>query len=394
MKKIGVLFTGGGVNFAKLGVEGGWRKVGHNTGNLLFHYAMWNMIPDTETKYLIDMEQWRSFVGKIDLLILPASNQLNPDWDLAWWADMIEKFDVPIVVAGLGAQAWLGDDHKLKLQPGTQRFVELLQHYAKLIGVRGEFTRRVLEYYNVKNTVITGCPSNFINTNITGKLINDKIVNLKEKLQTKANASVGYIFGTMQKPTIKVEQRLYSMFRKYYGISSRLKFLAKAPKWPLGVAPKIVYQTNLSTYKYIFKDRLDKKDLDYLRWEARSLGVSAEVHKDIINSFGVIYSDARTWIDQMMSLDMTVGLRFHGNVTAIQAGTPGIGVVFDARLKELTETQGYPYVLAQDVLKTKTYSDLLDFVQFDPNMFDKKRTELYNNLLRVFKEGGLKVQEE
>ncbi|MBK6669478.1 MAG: polysaccharide pyruvyl transferase family protein [Actinobacteria bacterium] len=69
--------------------------------------------------------------------------------------------DRPVVVVGLGAQAASsGDD--VSLTPGTVAYLRALSERTEVLGVRGEFSAATLARIGVSNTLVMGCPSNFI----------------------------------------------------------------------------------------------------------------------------------------------------------------------------------------------------------------------------------------
>ena len=80
------------------------RETGQNTGNLAFWRAGAAMIQD---ELVLLPWDWNGKEGRddLDMLMIPAANHLNPEWDLGHLATAIENFAKPVMVFGLGAQA-------------------------------------------------------------------------------------------------------------------------------------------------------------------------------------------------------------------------------------------------------------------------------------------------
>jgi hypothetical protein len=99
-------------------------------------------------------------------VLLFLQDQIREDNDFDKWNelnDLIEQIHIPIVVFGLGANSFAGDDPDLhsRLAPGLIRFLRLLSDHTTELSIRGEFTADVLTKLGITNFRITGCPSYF-----------------------------------------------------------------------------------------------------------------------------------------------------------------------------------------------------------------------------------------
>ena len=106
MKGIGILGTDGHIpHVAFMDTAEAMRRVGNNTGNLLFQYAVYNLID--EPKYLIgqdipwDMTQIRE---KCRVIVIPAANFIRENFDLTAMVEFLEKIKV-LTLAPLIAEA-------------------------------------------------------------------------------------------------------------------------------------------------------------------------------------------------------------------------------------------------------------------------------------------------
>jgi polysaccharide pyruvyl transferase WcaK-like protein len=363
---VGIFGTPGSVLLAELGSEAAMHKVGMNTGNLLFQYACTKFIvnPVVHVEFGLDLAIAKEL---IDVLMIPAANQLNPQWDLKWWAKLVEDLDKPVVIVGLGTQAKIDEVESVELRPGTVRFLHAVRERAKVIGVRGTATLAVMERYGVDNAVITGCPSNFINPRITGAGIQSKLdlVNSKDAL------SVNYLVGTLEDYALECERKLFSLVYQHQG--------------------RFVYQTNHRLLTYILDGHEDEELRQYLDWEAKRIApeLDPSVYRENIRRRGRYFFSAPGWIDDVSRDDLSVGMRIHGAVAAVQGGSVGICVAFDSRTLELAQTMGYPYVSAKKIQHYESLVELANHTIFDPEDFDRKRLNLRANTKLCIEQHGV-----
>lgn len=364
--RLGVIGTSGGVSFSAKGFDRALSEIGHNTGNAMFQYALWDAVKNP--KSIIAIGDDPVYVrDNCDALLIPAANQINPAWDLSAWADFIENVNLPCIVIGLGAQSDDDGDYRLNLKPGTLRYIRAISERSlSKLGVRGPFTQKVLQYLGVENVEITGCPTQLINNNLSGKSIADKIHNF----DSIENPNIGYTFGTLEEMARRVESRLSNIIK--------------------GHRHAIIHQTGKHFLKHILGEPLNSEEKNFFSWAAGVLfdGMSGEEYMDYTKEFGVFYSDARSWIDSMRQFDIVIGMRIHGTIAAIQSGGLGVCVAFDSRTKELAETMGYPYILDSDVMQCDSLADMMQFIVFDSDRFDHLRVVLPGRIKSILSESG------
>jgi len=365
----GFLGTSGGVCFSREGYQGAFARAGLNLGNLMFQSALWDMI--RTPKLLLDFgHDPKAVRNDLSCFVIPSANQVYSGWDLSVWAQFVEELDLPVTVVGLGAQARLGESSRLQLQPGTVRYLEAIAERSWKIGVRGVYTQEVLDSLGITNTIVVGCPSNFINPRLSGAPIAAAL----EKLRALDSPQVVYNLGTLGPEFLDAEKILWKISEAHRA--------------------RIVYQEHRAI-KYLFdRDRQDPALTAQLNAEVRALQRRSSVEEclDLIDERGEFYSDAHSWIDHMRRFDMTFGMRIHGAVAAIQAGIVGICVAFDSRTWELATTMGYPYLLATDLTEGDGLHALLSKVRFDPDDFDTKRALLKDNLEQLLSHSPLEFK--
>ena len=134
-------------------------SVGFNTGNQLFTQAVLRHLRFERSGFgfYFDPEYVQAH---FDAIVVPAANWINAGEDFGEQADLLAQTNLPIYVLWLGAQSHATDAIPV-LKPGTLRLLQLFSKRTETIGVRGDYTQRVLNHYGIKNVRVIGCPSTF-----------------------------------------------------------------------------------------------------------------------------------------------------------------------------------------------------------------------------------------
>jgi polysaccharide pyruvyl transferase WcaK-like protein len=93
----------------------------------------------------------------------------------------------------------------------------------------------------------------------------------------------------------------------------------------------------------------------------------------------------------MKNYDFVFGSRFHGNIIALQAGTPACLICHDTRTSEMAEFLGLPFVRIKDIQKID-----VDFLydQVNPNAIQARYRQLYPEYKRFLRVNGLETNME
>lgn len=365
VKTVAIMGTDGGVSFSASGFDNALAEVGLNTGNLLFQFAVWRQVlnPKVVVAPGSPPEQVREMA---DLLVIPAANQVNPAWDIGSWADFVEACDLPVLCIGLGAQSQIDGDPRLELQPGTERFVRAVSERTTAIGVRGTFTQQVLAHLGVTNTIVTGCPSQTINSAVTGA----KVRTALDAFAAVNRPNIGYVLGTFEEPTRKVEAHLARLIRSY--------------------DHDLILQTDRRFLRLAFEGASAAETPDFLKWFGHVMrpDLSKLGFIEYVAEHGRFYSDARGWIDRMRRHDLVIGMRIHGAVAAIQAERAGICVAFDSRTLELADTMGMPVIRADEIQQDMSLRDIVEQTTFEAARFDQVRSVNTQTIRTLMSEAG------
>ena len=366
---IGILGTNGSISRALPPHGRSMERAGWNTGNLIYQFAANNYITAPKVTFTsTSSSELEKIRNSIDILHIPAANQLNPSIDLLSWAQLIEYINKPLFIAGLGIQCELSDE-EVTLTQGTVAFINALKRYAPKIGVRGASTAALLKRYGVDSAVITGCPSNFLNPSVNG-------VSLAARLASAAsspNLRVDYFPGTIA---------------HHPDVESKLRTLVAAHDY------RYILQTNELLFKYVDGVRNDPDITRYLHWERLKLSphISQHDYEEIYAQRTNYYFSAPGWLDSMLRRDVGIGMRMHGVVASIQGGAAGACVVADGRIQELVSTMGYPKLSLDDARSANSLNDLLGAVSFNPTEFDEKRRCLAEAYRGIAKESEVPVE--
>lgn len=373
MKKIGIVGTHGRVDGCSfMSTDTLLNKVGQNTGNLLFQYAVTNIID--EDKIIIGTDiPWdiKAVREECRVIVIPSANFIRENFDFSGFVNFLDKTGLPLVFLGLGAQAKDYDQKHFDFHPSILKLIDLVKERSIIAGLRGEFTQKLLEKFGVNNTEIIGCPTNFIN----------KDPNFLTKLKNKWEKPVFSFIATGDEPWPKdsfkrdAERQMIDWVNKGYGL-----FLQQS------VEPFIKYARQNNPYQNADVPPHHESSL------RKSLApeMTDEQFRGFIATKLRLYYSIDQWMEDSARMDFSIGLRLHGNMAAWQAGTPAIWVYHDSRTRELAETMALPHMSHIEFLKMSSIEDMKNKVKFNFDSYGKRRDNLRNSLIKILKVNDIK----
>lgn len=334
-------------------------QVGGNTGNLAFCYALWRNLDGLPIKSWLE-ERSALFTPEATG-VMTLANQLGPHADLGYFDKLIKRHQSKLVGVGLGAQA--GTSHSVEIPAGTIAWLKTIQDRAPTsapnLGVRGEFTLKVLQEKNLaSNAVVVGCPSLFISPN----------KRLGAEIQSRWTGDPQKIAVTAGHPRwthlAKIEKSLVALLT---GIQD---YIVQSPK-------------SMIAFGHGKTSQISTEDLMLIRDY-----IDPELPMDCVPAWAqdhaVSFFSALAWMEHIRHFDFVVGSRIHGVMLAMQMGVPAMCITHDSRTLELCQTMMVPYVEAKDILRGFTKKMLLDQYQFDGPRFDRHRqwrANIYHDFL-------------
>ncbi|MFT6910151.1 MAG: hypothetical protein ACJAS1_006879 [Oleiphilaceae bacterium] len=373
MKKVGIVGTYGRVDGCSfLSTNELLNKVGQNTGNLLFQYAVANSI--SEDKVLIGQDiPWDVKLVKetCRVIVIPSANFVRENFDFSGFVDFLDKTELPLVFLGLGAQAKDYEQTEFDFHPSIIKLLQLVKERCKIAGLRGEFTQRLLAKFDVTNTEIIGCPTNFIN----------KDPDFIAKLENKWNKPVFSFIATGDEPWPKdplkrdAERQMIDWVNRGYGL-----FLQQS------VEPFIKYARQNNPYQ---NAEVPDHHESSLR-KTLAPNMTDEEFRGFIATKLRLYYSIDQWMEDSARMDFSIGLRLHGNMAAWQAGTPAIWVYHDSRTRELAETMALPHMSHVEFLQTSSIEEMKRSTNFSFDDYFEKRQTLRNSLIKILEVNDIK----
>jgi hypothetical protein len=327
--------------------------VGGNTGNLAFVLGANVSIANHKNRIFWGTTPQRAR-ELADHIVICCANQIGKHADLSVWAEKLLAFDMPVTLLGLGAQTTNYED-KVEVPDGTKRFLEAVTKLnsnknGSNIGVRGEFTKNVLQDLGFDSQV-TGCPSLFISSDASlGQTIaSAEIAGTESKIAVAAG-------NPYHQETRKLEQNLVDLVEKTHGA-----YIVQHPDIMISLATGRLSETDIQKIPAILDAYGNKFSVDgLLKWFRRH---------------GFAFYDAVAWIDFLRHYDFVIGPRYHGVALGVQAGRPSVVVHMDNRTRELATTTGIKSISAED-FKNYSLEDVLQVVKWskeEGEAFDANR---------------------
>jgi hypothetical protein len=373
MKKVGVVGTRGRIDGCSfLSTNELLNKVGQNTGNLLFQYAVCNSIDEDIVVIGTDIP-WdlKTVQETCRIIVVPCANFIRENFDFTGFVDFLDKTDLPLVFLGLGAQAKDYNQTEFNFHPSIHKLMKLVQEKCITAGLRGAFTQNLLKTFGVTNTEIIGCPTNFIN----------KDPDFVNKLETKWDKEIFSFVATGDEPWPKdltkrdAERKMIDWVDKGNAV-----YLQQS------VAPFIKYARQNNPYQV---EEVPEHHEDSLR-KAIAPQMSINEFRGFVATKMRLYYAVDQWMEDSARFDFSIGLRLHGNMAAWQSGTPAIWIYHDSRTRELAETMALPRISHTDFLECQSIEELKSKVGFNAKEYKEKREILKSRYMKILNEAGVK----
>lgn len=349
---------------------------GANTGNYAFRHALKSLVHDIEDFKTISNSEINSELvnGQPESVLMSCANWLSESGQYEnsnrVRAKLFDKFKCPVVSLGLGAQA-PSDSVSISLGPNTKRMAHILADKCQSLSVRDEYTAEVLANLGIKNTVITGCPSNFINLDQQlGAKIIEKAVRQEKSLDWHhirthiAEVSGGH---KMSKRVLKATLELLDNSSSFYVIQGPdlIPFLLgeKEEIHPLYLANTPFTPGDKSRLRSLLKKKL------------------------------LYFSSIEAWLDFARTCDLSVGMRIHGNMIPLQAGVPSIVISHDSRTSGLSSFMGIPSIEpAQFIEYSRTKpANIFELIGREMEQYDSTRLRLAKIMAAFLQENHIET---
>ena len=339
MKKIGIFLDE--IKDKSIDEKQKFSKLGFNTGNMLFWHSLKTQLNlDVKSRWYID------HIDQLDLTEYKAFITTDLIWirqmqDFSYLNKTLDVIgDLPLIPISIGLQCD-SYDYSFKLHPDTVKVIKRIEQRC-VMGVRGEYTAKILRQHGITNFMVIGCPSMYMNA--PGLLT---VNNNGQPRRVTMNFETFYS---------KLDEKRISLLE--YGMENQFSFVEQA-------------QSEISK-----KQIADKKRLSSI--------------SEWLKNYGKCFFDINEWRGYIKEKDFSIGSRFHGNVLALWEGVPALFITCDSRTQELCELFSLPHIDIKDFdssMSIEHYYKLADYADF-ASVYSK-RIEEWKEFLKV---NGLKTE--
>ena len=268
-------------------------------------------------------------------------------------AKAIETVDCPVISFGLGVQARL-EKEPPKLGSNTLRLAKALAERCEMLSVRDQLTKNTLEAAGIYNAVVTGCPSNFINTD----------PGLGKKIAARAQLKMSSTDWSQLRINISEAQGGHP--RSAQVLVKTMEILEDSPAFYLIQSPDLLpflFGENEQIPGF-YKNNAFMDEPSRLSQLLRAKALHF-VHMD-------------AWLDFARTCDISFGMRLHGTVVPLQAGVPSALIAHDSRTVGLAEHMGIPWISPEDFVQSYAEEPalLLRFIADKMSGYDTRRRKL------------------
>ncbi len=331
-------------------------RTGMNTGNLLIGNGMVKHLAYACLGVFKEGMSSAQIQENYDLVVIAAANFLHPKFDFRVYSEALETTSLPVVMAGLGAQAPSSGAEMSDIPRGTWRLVEIAAERSVTVGVRGYYTAELLRRRGIANVRVTGCPSLYTSGEAAMRIRRPERID-PSRVAMNGSRNVTQHAGDVE-AALKVESMLLA-----YAMGNRAPFVYQneEPEIYISQGEEVASQSALA-------ERI-----------CGELGVPPAEFVEYARSLGKTFFSVESWFGWIREFDFSCGTRFHGNMAALLSGVPAVVVVHDSRTRELCEFAAIPHVGINDVdeVNPQRWYDAANYDLFE---------ERYNVLLRKYVE--------
>jgi len=234
----------------------------------------------------------------------------------------LSQINKPVVIFGLGAQGNSEEDLEAGLPDATIKYLQFLDEKAAVIGVRGEFTKRVIEEYaGVKKAFVTGCPSLFSPQ--------DLVRRLRAKV-TVTGARPAYAGTHFFKP----------LEREMMGKAIR------GSNYFIEPVNKLIH----NFHEELHQGPVPQNNFPYfIRTVQKTFDIEDHVVESYFKNNYRLFRDLPTCLRFLEKyVSFTYGTRFHVNMASYLSGRPAMWITHDTRTQELIDYFKLPHMNLQD----------------------------------------------
>lgn len=320
--------------------------IGGNVGNLIYQYSVYRALMTQGATveadhYCVDQARSDVLIDKLagdineqyDCYVIPLADAFRDSFVrvLKNYTRLIKQLNIPVAVVGAGLRAPYEPDldNGFPFDEDVKAFVNAVLDKSAMLGLRGQITHDYLcklGFASERHHTVIGCPSMYAFGSDLGirhtEITPASSVSLNASLKAPTNATrlIAACMHEFQDYTF-IPQWMKEMRLAYLGHPSLL------------LQPQQGYPTRMSDPAYM----------------------TGRV---------AYFLSAIQWVEFMKTVDVSIGARMHGTITATIAGTPAIIMPIDARTRELTAYHNLTSFPAHEIQEDTSIWDVLNAVDF------------------------------
>lgn len=348
------------ISLETLNTDEGKGRIGANSGNFVIGEYGRRTIGNVESfiecgfPWSIPMPA-EKFNERFDHLLIFSANWLAHymQYDFSESVNWLKKIKVPVTLIGLGAQTSLDSfDKKRYIQTLNPSLVELFNEIANhnnSVSTRGYITAELLNEMGIKNVIVTGCPTWFVNGG-------------KQTDIVKKEFSSDFRLG------LHADTSNLSIYSKLYNLCADHK-----------------------DKSFIFQSEFDMIPILQGNYEniiqiSTKYQLAPEILKN--QNIGKFFGSITDWENYIKTRDLVIGMRVHGTMIAMKNGVPAILLYHDGRTFEFVDVFGLPRWNINTLSnKSLCLRDIYDNTDF--SIANKRYSKLLLNYIEFLSKNGL-----
>lgn len=343
-------------------------SIGSNSGNLVYAYGVIKtLMCDDDVEITPDYYKYERKMAtqkdadeinnNYDCYIIPLADAFRDTFinSMNRLTKLIKMLKIPCYIIGAGVKGPLDFDLNTskELDKATKAFVSAVLDKSAMVGVRGSKTSEYLSKLGFKEGELQtaiGCPSLYIN----GNDMHVRKTNITEDSKILLNST--YFSDDNSKHIVSNAMNDFKNFYYVPQLTNELKMLY------LGTA----YRNE--------KDPYYPMNID---------------HMAISSNRARFFVNVPKWIEFASDMDLSFGLRLHGNVAPILAGTPSFVLVKDSRMQELAELHGMAHCRTDQINEKTSLQELIQDANF--HKIEEKYEANFEHYKDFYRRNGLKI---
>lgn len=356
------------------GADGIMADVGGNTGNLVFRKGLKSILPSVMQSSCLtwsDLLRNPSLHRDASLVLVSCANWLGmrPEDEAAnlHRASVIDSFSCPVAAFGLGIQA-PHDATDIQLGPNTLRLAKSLSSKYHSLSVRDSITHSTLKAHGISNSVVTGCPSNFITAHLQSSTYEAHASRFSFASWTDVQSSFTEAAGS-HPDAGKIVHMILDILAKCSG-----KYFIQTPA---------------------LIDLLIGKGGDLPHIYKKCSPFDSESTLKLLHDKCTFNLSVDEWLASCLRYSFFLGMRIHGSMVPLQAGVPSLLVAHDLRTSGLAGAMSMPCVDTTTAIKVLESgpSLALDIFMDNVSQYLDSRRNLAAIMVDYIRDGGLQASE-